>query len=287
MSFSPQTGLVYLPARQTFREYKRYDKYVYREHFRNAGVTTPKRRFEYGASGSTPPDPPELKAYNHAFLLAWDPVAQKPAWTVPAANFQNGGTLATASGLVFWGDGDGHLFAFDAKDGKKLADINAGMMIYNAPMTYAVDGEQYVAVMTAVTINGPVKTVGLMPKSRILVYKVGGVATLPAYAAAAPMPAPPVIKASTAMLARGEKSFAENCSLCHGPDAMGTGAVPDLRRSLVLRDKGAFLSVVHGARADLGMPDFRKWIKPDEAEALRAYLAAQAGKLYAAEQKPK
>jgi hypothetical protein len=68
---------------------------------------------------------------------------------------------------------------------------------------------------------------------------------------------------------------------------MGTGAVPDLRRSLVLRDKGAFLSVLHGARAELGMPDFSKWIKADEAETLRAYLAAQAGKLYASEQKPK
>jgi mono/diheme cytochrome c family protein len=82
------------------------------------------------------------------------------------------------------------------------------------------------------------------------------------------------------VLARGEKSFAENCSLCHGPDAMGTGTVPDLRRSLVLRDKAAFLSVVHGGRADLGMPDFSKWIKPDEAEAIRAYLAAQAKKAY-------
>ncbi len=284
MAYSPQTGLVYISARQTFREYRRYDHYVYKEGFRSTGVTTPKRKYDYGAPpGPVLVDPPELKAYSHAFLLAWDPVAQKEAWRAPSTNIQNGGTLTTATGLVLWGDGNGHLQTFDAKDGKKLGDLDAGMMIYNAPMTYEVDGEQYVAVMTAATINAPVKPIGLMPKSRVVVYKIGGNAALPAYAAPAPTAEPAPLKASTAQLARGERSYADSCSLCHGPDGMGTGTVPDLRRSPVPKDAAAFRAVLMGGRADLGMPNFSKWIKPDEAEAIRAYINAQAGKLYASE----
>jgi mono/diheme cytochrome c family protein len=122
-----------------------------------------------------------------------------------------------------------------------------------------------------------------MPKSRVVVYKLDGDATLPAYAPPAATAEPAPVKANMALLTRGERSYAESCSLCHGPDAMGTGTVPDLRRSPVVRDAGAFRAVLTGGRADLGMPDFTKWIKPDEAEAIRAYLGAQAHKLYASE----
>jgi hypothetical protein len=64
---------------------------------------------------------------------------------------------------------------------------------------------------------------------------------------------------------------------------VGNGAIPDLRRSPVIHDQGAFRAVLTGGRAELGMPDFTKWIKPDEAEAIRAYLAARAATLYASE----
>jgi quinohemoprotein ethanol dehydrogenase len=285
MSYSPQTGLVYLPARQTYREYERYKTFVYRSHLRNTGVPVFKRAFQYG-DGHAPPAPPELRTYTKGELLAWDPVAQKPAWRVPASDTQFGGTLATAGGLVFWGTSGGHIAAFDARDGRKYWDADAGMTILTAPMTYSVDGVQYVAVMTGASINSPVKPVGLMPKSRMMVYRIGGTATRLPDPKPDPTPAPPVIEASMADLMHGERLFAENCSLCHGPDAMGTGVVPDLRRTAMIQDRDAFRSVLAGALASQGMPNFAKWIKPEEADAIRAYLAAQAGRLHAAEQKP-
>jgi len=286
MSYSPQTGLVYLPARTTYREYKRYDDFVYRDHLRNAGVTVSKRAYQYGDKDAppAPPPPPELRSYTKGELLAWDPIAQKPRWRVASPDTQFGGTLATAGGLVFWATSGGHVAAFDAADGRTLWDADAGMTILTAPMTYSVDGVQYVAVMTGASINFPIRTVGLTPKSRVLVFRLGGTAAPLPYPRPDPTPAPPTIEATETELAYGERLFAENCSLCHGPDAMGNGVVPDLRRTPVIQDRDAFRSVLAGALASQGMPNFGKWIRPGEADAIRAYLTAQAGKLYAAEQ---
>jgi PQQ-dependent dehydrogenase (methanol/ethanol family) len=283
MSYSPQTGLVYFPARHTYSPYVSDKVFVYKKGLQNTGNAAPPK------FGNAANDPPALKTFSHGELLAWDPVAQKPAWSVSTPYIKNGGTLATAGGLVFWGDAGGAFGAYDARDGKKLWGADSGTPIITAPITYQVDGDQYVAVMTGTAFGAPYKggVSGVMPKSRVLVYKIGGAASLPAQAEATPMPAPPVVAASAATIARGEKTFAPLCSQCHGWTANATGVVPDLRRSLVLRDKGAFLSVVHGGRAELGMPDFSKWIKPDEVEAIRAYLAAQAKKAYDADKQKK
>jgi mono/diheme cytochrome c family protein len=138
---------------------------------------------------------------------------------------------------------------------------------------------QYVAVMTGATINAPVDPVGAMPMSRVLVYRLDGKATLPSYPVSASAPPAPMVKAGKRALALGERLFAENCSLCHGPDVRGTGVVPDLRRSSVIQNRDAFRSVLAGALAGQGMPDFSKWISPEDADAIRAYIAAQAEKM--------
>jgi quinohemoprotein ethanol dehydrogenase len=283
MSYSPQTGLVYFPARHTYSPYVSDKAFVYKQGLQNTGNAAPPK------FGNAANDPPALKTFSHGELLAWDPVAQKAVWSVSTPYIKNGGTLATAGGLVFWGDAGGAFGAYDARDGKKLWSAESSTPIITAPITYKVGGDQYVAVMTGTALGAPYKggVSGVMPKSRVLVYRIGGTASLPAQAEATPMPAPPAVNASAATIARGEKLFAPLCSQCHGWTANATGVVPDLRRSLVLRDKGAFLSVVHGGRAELGMPDFSKWIKPDEAEAIRAYLATQAKKAYDADKEKK
>jgi quinohemoprotein ethanol dehydrogenase len=279
MSYSPQTGLVYIPARRTFSEYRSFDKFVFKDHFQNTGNAA--------VPGFSRTPTANVKLVTQGQLLAWDPVAQKEAWVVSSALVKNGGTLATASGLVFWGEAIGRFGAFDARDGKKLWDVDAAAPIITAPVTYTVDGEQYVAVMTGAALGAPTKTIGLMPKSRVLVYKLGGAAAMPAYPKPDAMRAPPVVKASPAAVAAAGQRFAEECAACHGGGAAGGGVVPDLRRSPVIQDQGAFRAVLAGGRAENGMPDFSKWIKPAEVDAIRAYIAGQAGKLYASEQKPK
>ena len=82
-------------------------------------------------------------------LLAWDPIAQKAVWeqeTSSGVRGYDGGVLSTASNLLFQGRGSGELWVYAADTGKVLKTIQTGSHIMAAPMTYAVNGEQYVAV---------------------------------------------------------------------------------------------------------------------------------------------
>src|SRR6185369_7803526 len=84
---------------------------------------------------------------SEGFLLAWDPVKQKEAWRVPLGAGRSGGTLATAGGLVFAGNSGSEFAAYRAASGEKLwhADTQVGTMA--GPVSYEIDGEQYVAVV--------------------------------------------------------------------------------------------------------------------------------------------
>src|SRR5690606_27406934 len=109
-------------------------------------------------------------------------VAQREVWRVERAGPANGGTLATAGGLVFQGTGSGQFTALDARTGRQLwsAETQTGVMA--APVTYEVDGRQYVAI--AVGTGGSWAVSGrrgpnfkgndLPNRSRLLVYALGG-----------------------------------------------------------------------------------------------------------------
>ena len=79
---------------------------------------------------------------------AWDPVAQKEAWRVKHDHVWNGGTLATAGGVVFQGTPGGEFVALDAQTGEKLWEFQCGSGHHSSPSTYSVDGRQFVVVPT-------------------------------------------------------------------------------------------------------------------------------------------
>ena len=68
------------------------------------------------------------------------------AWQTKTDQPLVGGVLATAGGLVFTGEGRGDFSAFDAKSGDKVWSFNCGAGVNAPPVSYAIDGEQYVAV---------------------------------------------------------------------------------------------------------------------------------------------
>jgi glucose dehydrogenase len=88
-------------------------------------------------------------------LVAWDPVTQKKVWGVKSDLPFNGGTLTTAGGLTFWGDLHGVFRAFDAKSGSELWKMQLGSGIGAGPVSYSVDGKQYVAVVVGRTAALP------------------------------------------------------------------------------------------------------------------------------------
>jgi PQQ-dependent dehydrogenase (methanol/ethanol family) len=91
-----------------------------------------------------------------SILVAWNPVTQKEAWRGPAgsaAGFNAGGTLATAGNLVFTNVSN-RLFAFKADSGEQLLDLATGMGSPGPPMTFMLDGKQYVAIAGSIGGGG-------------------------------------------------------------------------------------------------------------------------------------
>ncbi|HWF11383.1 MAG TPA: PQQ-dependent dehydrogenase, methanol/ethanol family [Bryobacteraceae bacterium] len=141
MSFNPATGLVYIPATYATWTFQAGDE-VLPAQTGHTGLTR----------GLPQPRPNSMKIWgpdplgnNRGVLEAWDPVTNKLAWRTPGGGGIGGGTVTTAGNLVFQVLGDGHLLAYSADKGDKLLEIATPRNGTGPPITYAIDGKQYVA----------------------------------------------------------------------------------------------------------------------------------------------
>ena len=275
MSFNPKTGLVYIPMQETLIMLAPDNnaKYV------RGGV------FNVGAQ---PFDIPEDKAAlqqiadaHKGRLLAWDPVAQKAAWSQDYVTIWNGGTLTTAGNLVFQGTADGRAVAYAADTGQKLWESPANTGVMAGPVTYTVGGEQYVTFMAgwggAFALTGSFSNVAkVRPEARILTYKLGGKAKLPAaQQQLVSLPKPPPVTANAETLALGRALYNGYCSVCHGFNAVGGSVLPDLRY-LTPEKHQIFAGILAGAYARRGMPVFADLLPPEYIEALHQYVIKRA-----------
>ena len=257
MSYSPRTGLVYIPAQDNGRYYEQPKEVTFVPNEWNLAVAPIGRnldRFEIPYKGR---------------LLAWDPIARKPRWTVEYGNYWNGGTLATAGNLVFHGTASGDFHAFRATDGQKLWSSWAGTGIVAPPISYMIDGRQYVSVMAG--WGGAFVRKG-RNYGRLLTFAIGGTAALPS------RPRPRTVTAiahtgTPQQIAAGAKIFTTYCVRCHGEATV----LPDLRRSTP-GTYAALEKILDGSLAERGMPRFAELEKPAVAE-LRAYLLDERRKL--------
>ena len=218
------------------------------------------------------------------YLIAWDPVRRKEVWRVPYKGPWNGGTLTTAGNLVVQGDASGSFNAYRADTGEKLWSMPAQSAVMAGPMTYEVNGEQYIAVMSGWGGAFPLfegkeaaKSGNLRNVSRVLAFKVGGTATLPALEPQQPLALnPPPATAAAATVEKGTGLYAQYCSVCHGENAIGGGVVPDLRASSFLGNDFFYEIVLNGAMKDNGMASFKSVLDHQSAEAIRAYVIHRA-----------
>jgi mono/diheme cytochrome c family protein len=204
-------------------------------------------------------------------LLAWDPVARKPRWTVEYGAYWNGGTLATAGNLVFQGTALGDFIAYNATTGEKLWSGYAGTGIVAPPITYSIEGKQYVSVMAGWGGAFPKK---FRSYGRLLTFTIGGKAT-PLTRTAPRRVTAMASNASPQQIASGAKIYATYCVRCHG----GATVLPDLRRSTPAVLNGLD-RILDGALTERGMPRFAELDKNAIAE-LRAYLLDERRKLAA------
>jgi PQQ-dependent dehydrogenase (methanol/ethanol family) len=280
MSFSTKTGLVYIPGIEAGFGYAPAGKdYAFHPGTPNMGIDP--------IATSLPDDLAAIqsaKAGLHGELIAWDPLKQKTAWRVRYPVAWNGGTLVTDGGLVFQGTAQGDLVAYDAGSGKKLWSLNLGAGIVAPPMTYQIDGEQYVAIAVGwggglpQVVGGLTSDAAMTGINRLVVLKLNGTGTLPPVPKSTRGPlAPPPSTASAAIIDAGRNIYARRCYFCHGSAVVSGGEVPDLRYSATIGDAEAFRAVVvRGALAKNGMPDFGKVLSAAEADAIRAYAILRA-----------
>jgi len=284
MSFSPEQGLVYIPAQQSTFTYANDPDFTPTSR-ENLGIPiVPPPQFKPRAEGDYEPGfGPTLPG---AFaLVAWDPVARRARWIADEGSVPGGGTLATAGNLVFQGRGDGLLVAYRADTGKPVWEVDLGNGILAPPVTYAVDGRQYLSVLV-----GWGSTAGLFGSYPSDQYKAEGRLYTFALDAAEPLmpvrgiPRPDLTlipsTASDEEIARGSALFGERCYMCHGLGAASGGQIADLRYASPETYAGIDAIVREGAFQQLGMPRF-DFFTPDDTAAIRAYLLSQRAALIA------
>jgi len=274
MSFNPKTGLVYIPAQDIAALHALDKNFQYRPGHWNTGTAFDALLdLEDGWSDAV-----------KGRLLAWDPVEQREIWRAPYDSAWNGGTLTTAGNLVFQGTADGRFVAYRANDGKLLWQSPAGTGVIAAPITYLVDGVQYVTVMAgwggayALAFGEAAAKPRVQSVGRVLTFALGGKAKLPpAIPLETTPPPPPVqIQASKSELRRGAALFHEWCAVCHGMMAIGGGVVPDLR--FASTDTHAHFAdvVLGGVRGEKGMPSFADVLDASDVRLIQAYVLERA-----------
>jgi quinohemoprotein ethanol dehydrogenase len=277
MSFSPQTGLVYVPVHEI--------PYFFRV---EAGFAYTPGRWNLGYDPTVADAFPRELVSGH--LLAWDPVAQREVWRAQYTGPWNGGTLATAGNLVFQGTAHGTFVAYRASDGRQLWETAVGTGIVAAPVTYRIDGRQYVAVMAgwggvfALVAGDAAAAAGVSQPAnagRLLVFELGGKARLPVHEALERELAAVPAELDPALVAQGNLAYHRWCAFCHGYGVVSGGTLPDLRRSEPAVYEQMEEIALGGARVPLGMPRFDEFLGAEDIATIRSYVLSRRAALLA------
>jgi mono/diheme cytochrome c family protein len=276
MAFNPRSQLVYLPTYQFVMLYGNDPAFQTLPGSWNTAISW--------ALQEAPDDPVEFKKATSSFqgrLVAWDPVAQKEVWSVAHSSLQNGGVLATAGDLVFEGTGAGRFEARRANNGELLWSFAAQDGIMAGPVSYELDGIQYVAVVAGYGggfgLGEGAEQPTFRPNGRVLVFRLDGHAKLPAVHGTVASLNPPAELFNDSEVDTGRLLYTQHCYRCHGAGAQSAGVVPDLRRSGALSDRTVWRSIVSdGALESAGMVSFKRWLTPEQIEDIRAYVALKS-----------
>ncbi|RJF90707.1 PQQ-dependent dehydrogenase, methanol/ethanol family [Sphingomonas cavernae] len=283
MSYSPKTGLVYIPAQDI--------GFAYLPPLTPEDAAPYPIGFNTGANmseGGMPRDAAFIKgaiAATKGALVAFDPVTGKEKWRADYTTPWNGGTMATAGNLVFQGTALGEFRAYAADTGKQLWSLPVQSGVMAGASTFLVKGEQYVAFTTGrggawpLTAGYAGGAYNRVPNvSRLIVLKLGGKGVLPALPAQGERTlTPPPSTGNPAQIAQGKALYGRFCQVCHGDSVVSGGVTPDLRHSGVLADTETWKGVViDGMLKDNGMASFAKVLDAPRADLIRLYVIDQA-----------
>lgn len=285
MSFNPLTGLAYIPGMD--------GKQIF-----DARGTDPKNYRAEGVemwTGFSDVVGRDLAAARRpgdtfkqgAWLEAWDPRTNRVVWRAEQPGLFAGGTLTTGGGLVFIGQANGDLAAYDAQTGEKVWRFNCGRPISAAPISYSVDDTQHVAVLVGwggdPAIEGSMSEPGGLRMAyrdggrALFVFSLDGRKSEPVSAVAKFVPFDvPGFRPDPRKVKRGEHLFDNNCNYCHGTDAVSGGQAPDLRASPLAADRNALGRIVLDGILQLqGMPRYQDFSNED-VDSLYHYIRWRA-----------
>lgn len=276
MSYSPKTGLVYIPATNYPSKFKVTDTAAF------IGMELVVDLYTFPADSEPPKD--------IAKLIAWDPLSQSSRWEVDYPYTANGGLLSTAGGLVVQGTATGKVKIYSDDTGQLLWSAKTGSAIQAAPVTVDIDGEQYLIVAAgwggANRIVAPFIGASMDARgpSRLLAFKLNGSQPNIVTNMHVPFIKPPRDKpASINNIEQGKALFNAHCSLCHGIDAEGGGygsSIKDLRRINEYTFSRWFNIVLDGERNILGMPSFKDYMDKTEAGYVRDFVISRGWEEY-------
>lgn len=273
MSFSPLTGLSYIPALD------KGEYYIDPPGDLNDWDFAGDQQVSVGLGGFTAATTPSEPV---SYLIGWNPVSQESVWKHELPGVRSfGGTAVTGGNLLIAGDVTGQLAIYKADDGTKLWSFDAQTAVTAQPITYMAGGKQYISVIAGArqynSASAPKIHDYRSQSWRVLTFALGGKAVLPAQVEANEQP---IVDADfevvPAKAQAGAVTFAVRCLQCHGVNAVAGGAAPSLTASGVVLDLAALHSVVvEGALKQNGMPDFPK-LTDEQLVELQHYIRAQA-----------
>jgi alcohol dehydrogenase (cytochrome c) len=265
MSYSPTTGLAYA---NTFNIGWKYTPV---EQPYKKGVFYIGARFEWAF-----PEGPK------GYLRAIDPLTGKAKWQFPTAIPMNGGTLVTEGNLVFSGAQTGELYALNAQTGEKLWEFRTGSGIIAPPITYQLEGKQYIAIASGIggvynSLSNDINLKNINPGGSVWVFELGnGGDTSTVHAETIQPPKAPdaqavskKLKSWSSTVKKGAELYEQACSHCHGVEMKTSGTTFDLR-TFPKNDKARFInSVINGKGS---MPAWGNKLSKEEIEAIHEYV---------------
>lgn len=274
MSFNPLHGFAYIPAQGIPLTLKHDPTWV------GQGTNVPGQPMSgvgWNLAMQVNAEPPKAKPFGR--LIAWDPVQQKEVWRHEHISPWNGGTLTTAGNLVFQGTADARFMAFNAKTGEKLWETATGTGVVAAPVTYDVDGQQYVSI--AVGWGGVFgksqRGSELRTPGTVYTFAIGGTAKMPEFVDYALGKLLSGVKYNPDHVAEGTGIYVSNCVFCHGvPGVDKGGNIPNLgyMNKEIIENLDKF--IFNGPATARGMPDFTGKLTATDVEKLKAFIQGTA-----------
>lgn len=276
MAFNPKTKLVYIPAREQSMMYGNEKDFVYDKNYWSLGIG-----LGVGGNPANPTnmDPKFPKSFGK--LIAWDPVQNKEVWSKVEKTVWNSGVLTT-SDLVFQGNAEGDFNALDARTGQVLWTKNLGTGIVAPPITYLVDGVQYVTI--AVGWGGASgianRNTEQINPGTVYTFAIGKNTAMPVFEKQAKKEYLTLaVEITEAQVEKGGNLFGKYCSACHNLNAGNPGGnIPNLTYSHP-DIMGAFHQIVRdGIFLPKGMPKFKGRLSDEDISNIKGYILSSAKK---------